>query len=326
MTLDTTDLRAVLGERAATVTHVPDFAAEAAHLGRRTQRRRVVSSLAGAAVVVAGILGITQLAGNPHRAVLPASNFGLETYSDGMKLVVAREGGSSLDFQVRLPETADRTPASVGVSLSCAAPTAVDDPSRPADQEISISVNGQNQGAITGCDKKFVANAGVSISWTPAQQSFKPGSVLRVHAAITGEPLPDARVRVGVYAAVPLDQYVFPPRPAHLAAVESHGDIGGGKTLGTLSATGQLTQVVRPRHGLAFASETTEPGELDVYVNGKLFQTTRSWVYTESGDMGTPRTLKELGLKAGQPVTVTVVPDRYTGNTWQVDIIDTATN
>ena len=84
--------------------------------------------------------------------------------------------------------------------------------------------------------------------------------------------------------------------------------------------------MVRPRHGLAFASETTEPGELDVYVNGKLFQTTRSWVYTESGDMGTPRTLKELGLKAGQPVTVTVVPDRYTGNTWQVDIIDTATN
>ena len=80
MTLDTTDLRAVLGERAATVTHVPDFAAEAAHLGRRTQRRRVVSSLAGAAVVVAGILGITQLGGNPHRAALPASNFGLETY------------------------------------------------------------------------------------------------------------------------------------------------------------------------------------------------------------------------------------------------------
>jgi hypothetical protein len=41
--------------------------------------------------------------------------------------------------------------------------------------------------------------------------------------------------------------------------------------------------------------------------------------------MGTPRTLKELGLKAGQRVTVTVVPDRYTGNTWQLDIIDTAT-
>ena len=61
MTLDTSDLRTVLGERAATVTHVPDFAVTAADRGRRTQRRRVVSGVAGVAVVVAGILGITQL-------------------------------------------------------------------------------------------------------------------------------------------------------------------------------------------------------------------------------------------------------------------------
>ena len=76
MTLDTTDLRTVFAEHAATLTHVPDFATAAAAQGRRTQRRRTAAGVGGIAVVVAGILGLTQLTGDgtepqspPHRRV-----------------------------------------------------------------------------------------------------------------------------------------------------------------------------------------------------------------------------------------------------------------
>ena len=50
------------------------------------------SGFAGVAVVVAGILGITQLGGNPHRAAVPATPKGFATYSSGMKLVKGGAG------------------------------------------------------------------------------------------------------------------------------------------------------------------------------------------------------------------------------------------
>ena len=79
---------------------------------------------------------------------------------------------------------------------------------------------------------------------------------------------------------------------------------------------------VRPRKGLAFDSSTSEPGQLKILVSGKLVKTVRSWTYDESGNFGDALSLKQLGLKAGERVTVTVIPTRYTGRTWLVAVTD----
>ncbi len=322
MTLDTNDLRVVFREQAATLTNIPDFAVSAADRGRRTQRRRVVSGVAGVAVVVAGILGITQLGGNPHRAAVPASTKGFATYSNGMKLVEAKQGAGPVDFDVKLPATADGKPAAVGVSLFCAAASAKDSNSH-LEPEINVAIDGKPLGSLSGCYKMFPATSSVALSWG-ADNSLAPGSTVRVHVDLSGKTPRDAQLRVGVYAAVPLDQYVFPSAPAHLTPVTRSNSAPEGKVLATLKAGGPTSVVVSPRMGLRFNTTTSEPGQLKILVNGKLVETASSWTYDESGNFGSPHTLKELGLKAGQAARITVVPDRYTGHTWLVSVIDAA--
>jgi hypothetical protein len=321
MTLDTNDLRVVFREHATTVTNVPDFVLSAAARGRRTQQRRAAAGIGGAAVVVAAIVGITQLGGGSHRAAVPTAPKGFATYSSGMKLVEAKEGASPLDFDVKLPATADGKRTAVGVSLSCAAPSAKDSASH-LEPSINLAIDGESEGAVTGCYKAFPASSAVTISWDPKDKSFAPGSTLRVHVGLSGKTPSDARIRVGVYAAVPLDQYVFPPAPAHLTPVtRSEGD-SEAKVIGAIKADGPTTLVVHPKAGLGFDTTTSEPGQLDIYVDGKLVETTDSWTYEESGNYGVRLSLKQLGLKAGQPATVRVVPTRYTGATWLVSVTD----
>lgn len=324
MTLDTNDLRVLLGDRAATVTSVPDFVTSAARGGRRIQRRRATSVVVAAAVIVAAVLGITQLGGASHRAAIPATSNGFAIYSHGMKLVKGEQGGSPLTFDVTLPATPDDKPVAVGVSLSCAAPTATD--ANETDTELAVSINGEQQGSTGGCSKTFPVTSAVAISWEPKGTGYAPGSILHVRVGLTGKPVADAKVRVGVYSAVPLDQYVFPPRPSQLTPVTTTDLSGQGAVLGTINAEGRTRLTVRPEHGLVFNTTASEPGHLGVYLNGKLVDTTYSWTYNEEGTFGSALSLKELGLKAGQAATVSVVPTGYTGPTWIVSIVDRATN
>ena len=210
-------------------------------------------------MVVAGILGVTQLDGNPHRAAVPASNFGLETYSDGMKLWWPGRGDRHAGLPGRLPETADGTPAAVGVSLSCASPSAPDSVD-PETSRINLSMDGAQLGAITGCYKRFPALSAVTISWDVKDLSFAAGSTHRIHVELSGEAPPDARLRVGVYTSVPLDQYVFPPAPAHTHPGHAQRDAPDGKVLATIKADDVRSVTVRPRKGLEFDTTTTEPG------------------------------------------------------------------
>ena len=324
MTLDTNDLRVLLGDHAATVTSVPDFATSAATGGRRIQRRRATSVVVAAGMVVAAILGITQLGSGSHRSAVPATPKGFAMYSNGMKLVKGEQGASPLTFDVTLPATADGKPVAVGVSLSCAAPQADENHLGP---EMNLSINGVQQGGVTGCYKAFPAMSSVTISWNPKDQAYAPGSTLHVAVALSGKTPPAAQLRVGVYSAVPLDQYVFPPRPAHLTTIEHADASPPGKVLGTIKAGGPTSLVVRPKKGLSFSSTSTEPGHLEILVNGKVVDSVNSWSYDEQSSFNVTLSVKQLGVSAGQRVRVTVVPTRYTGeHTWAVSITDRATN
>ena len=131
-----------------------------------------------------------------------------------------------------MPATADGKPTAVGVSLSCASPSARDTVNHGT-PSLSLSMDGEQQGAVTGCYKAFPARSAVTISWEPKDMSFAPGSTHRIHVELSGEAPADAQLRVGLYASVPLDQYVFPPAPAHLTPVTRSQMAPDGKVLAT---------------------------------------------------------------------------------------------
>jgi hypothetical protein len=240
-----------------------------------------------------------------------------------MKLVKARQGSSPLDFEVTMPATADGKPLAVGVSLSCASPSAPDSVNNEA-PSVNLSMDGEQQGAVTGCHKAFPTSSAVTISWDLKDKSFAAGSTHRIHVDLSGDVPPNTQLRVGVYASVPLDQYVFPPAPAHVTPVTRSQMSPDGKVLATVKAGGPTSVTVRPRKGLEFDTSTSEPGQLKILVNGKLVKTVSSWTYDESGDFGDAYSLKQLGLKPDEAARITVIPDRYTGRTWLIAVTDRA--
>jgi hypothetical protein len=316
MTLDTNDLHAVFETHAADVTVVPDFAGPAATRGRRAQRRRAVGGVVGVAIVVAGVFGLLQVGLGAHRSATPAgTTYGLDEYSQGMRLVTAHEGGtpSGLDFDVTLPASADGKPTGLGLSLSCAAP-------KPG-QIVNVAINGVRVGGTGPCGTTLPKSAGVMTSWPASVQPIASGSTIHVHVTWSdGKPRAGSQFLVGVYVPIPVNQYVYPPRPVHLTPADSQQEMSGpdeGASLGSLSSSTR-SLVVRPQHGLTFVLQTTEPGYLQVYVNGKREFSARSWVYTPYSTVGSIVSLAQLGISAGDPVTLTVVTTGYTGDTWRV--------
>lgn len=322
MTLDTNDLRGAFEHDVAELTQVPDFSSVAASRGRRTQRVRALAGTASVAVLVAAVLGLSQGSLWSHKTATAASPKGFVAYANGMKLIAGHEGGSQLSFDVTLPATADGKPAPVGFSLGCASPKA--DPTH-LKGKVNLVINGQPQGSVSGCGKVFPSGPAYMISWDPKDKAYSPGSTLHVGVAVTGMSTADARLRVGAYQGVPISEYVFPPRPAQLTPIRDAIHLGNYTYISTVSATKPQPVVVSPKRGLVFGVATTEPGQLDILVNGKVVTTVNSWVYTPEGVGPTAFSLKALHLKAGEPVTVSVVPTRYTGDTWRVDIADSAT-
>ena len=63
------------------------------------------------------------------------------------------------------------------------------------------------------------------------------------------------------------------------------------------------------------------PGTLTIDVNGTAVDSFSSWDY-KNDSWWTSKTLGELGISAGDEVTVTVTAERFPGSTWAVLLSD----
>jgi hypothetical protein len=174
-------------------------------------------------------------------------------------------------------------------------------------------------GGIGGCQTSLKTSDPIFTSWDSVV-SF--GTVHRVRLYWKdGKARPGSVFLAGVYQAVPLASYVYPSAPSHLLVPETSNEVDGHRAIATLSPQ-HTSIVIRPRRGITVQLDTTSPGQLELYVNGKRVDTMETWVYTESGALSGPFPLAQLHIKAGEKVTVKVVPIRFSGDTWRLAIAD----
>lgn len=120
---------------------------------------------------------------------------------------------------------------------------------------------------------------------------------------------------VGVGVPVPFSEYSFPPRPETLAGIEDFIEPGGVNIRADRNDPGapRTLEMVWPGPSEVTAALDT-PGRLVVSINGTVVHTATSWGYHGSVSVAT---VGAGEVAPGQVVTVTVVPERATGD-WNV--------
>lgn len=125
---------------------------------------------------------------------------------------------------------------------------------------------------------------------------------------------------VGIGEPVPVSEYSFPPRPETLVDIDdlnAPGDITIRADRNDPDARQTLTVVWRELCYLDAALNT--PGRLEVLVDDKAVYDLDSWSYGGTSGSATFEEEDGLQLSPGQTVTITVIPERTTGD-WSVQL------
>lgn len=320
--MNLTDLTEVLRDRA----ELDDTAHDARMAGIRGRvlatRRRF--ALAGVVCVVLAVVSAVFL--TVPRAVEPANPpRSFPEYADGARLV--------------LQEWADLPTNSVTVEY---APTSDEFvlfdrcSAEPAMVRI-ITINGhfaQSGGCEYGgatqfanlarfggeAGKPLVITMIVGVGRVVGEPPEKVEDVRPPDEAATGE------FAIGVGELVPVSEYSFPPRPETLEDIDDLGvsaDNPGGVTIRADRDdpdARQTVSLVWPG-SIAVRAALNTPGRLEVFINGKAVYDVDSWDYSRMSGSATLGEADGLVFPPGQPVTVTVVPERTTGD-WIVQLTE----
>lgn len=129
---------------------------------------------------------------------------------------------------------------------------------------------------------------------------------------------------VGIGEPVPVDEYPFPPRPETLVDIEElvppvdqSGDINIRSDRNDPDALQTLTVEWPGSCRLEAALNT--PGRLEVLINDKTVYDVDSWSYDGLSGITTVGEDDGLQLSPGQTATITVIPERTTGD-WIVQL------
>lgn len=313
--MNLTDLRDVLDERSTT-----DHAEARAHLMltgvherlRVRARRRRVASVAAAATAVlavaAGTLAVTRPHNDPPAPVDGSARTvkGFAEYADGARVVAAESARPPADH---VSVSFVPTTLKLAFLSRCA---------DGEDESYRLLLNGRQMSVGDGC--------GQIIRSTPEALSKEYGLTVGKRASVTltktGTPIGELAVAVGV--DVDPSRYPYPPRPAALTPLELPSvDRDDPHRLLVRSIPGRpeltITAAVRwPWTGeLNLWSNT--PGALTVKLNGVQVFHGQWWDYS-AGQWGGPsaeQVQRLLRPTRGQPVQVTVTPERTTGD-WAV--------
>jgi len=126
---------------------------------------------------------------------------------------------------------------------------------------------------------------------------------------------------IGVGEVMPVSEYPFPPRPETLYDIDdldsSEADIEIRADRNDPDARQEIS-VVWPG-SLELSAALNTPGRLEVFINGKVVYDIDSWGYGRSSGMAILGEKDGLNFSPGQTITITVVPERTTGD-WSVQL------
>lgn len=317
--MNLTDLRDVLDERSASYEVEARSHLTLTGVQRRLaiRRRRRITAAAAAVVVVlaagAGTLAVTRASGRtPAVAPTVATVLGFPEYAQGARVIAASSPLVPGATMVSLPFT----PRTTGLVVFARC----DDNTKQYD----IAINGSGRMMSgTGCGSAFTFDP---VETSAGVQAGRP-SVLTV----TFPQGPVAGFAVAVGEKVPVDQYVFPPRPSALPPVENADDMRTTDDQGNLygAATLVRSDPADPNHpvsvpvtwgtGVHLALRAQTPGAMRVSVNGLVVAQGEWWDYDQGLiDAGYDKDWHQRTLPSrGERATLTVTPERMTGD-WAV--------
>jgi hypothetical protein len=312
---DLDELRDVMRSQAASLPDNVDRDHEVHDRIAAHRRRRMVAGTAGTVVLAAAasVLAITWLPGGadtgtpkPAPIVSGTQDQPLPEYLRGGRLIASKEATDARGITMTF------TPTSLdfGFVMSCAnAQLAMERQPRGANFATS-TVNGEGaDGTSCGTTLGLSGDANFGRDGVDAGQRYGVvvGQPVVVHLAFDhGASHQGTQWRIGVYEPVPLADYPFPSRPAHLLPLTNelrYPPLAHLKLYSTRSS-GLATEASFPvHHGLTVRSETVVPGALRLYVDGRLLSTSYSWTY-DNEQSEASFTLAELGVHSGQWVKV----------------------
>jgi hypothetical protein len=338
MSPTTDDLRQVLAHASASTPPLGDLADAAARRGRTTRRRRTATVVAAVALAV-GAAVVPNLPGRtsseppvgrptPTPTATAQGDQPLPEYLRGGRLVATKAETDAKGLTLRWTPTS----LAFGLAYSCANAD-WSSSGFPADKSAIpvLSVNGTPY-AGTGCEadlSTFGDNDMGGLNSPDWAGEF--GLQVGVPAVVRFE-FPDpysfegTRFRVGVYEAVPLDEYPFPDRPDQLRPLDNGAVQSDGRRLVWGDGSGDsegFTYTVPVERGLEVRVATVEPGEWRMLVNGVVMASARSWTYEQEG-FGAFLSLDQLGIRPGDEVVLSFQTDRFTGNTYEFAVYDHA--
>lgn len=269
---------------------------------RSRRRRRRIGALAAAAIVLLAAVAVPvarssrTLTGTGH--VTPIAK--AVQYRDGGKLV----GTASLDTAKTKQVSVTFTPTAKPII-----PVA-----HCTDLTATVTVAG-NRKPLFGGSCSVSASLGANGQPLP----FPLGKPATITLTINSG---GGLAQLAVYQGVPLDEYVFPPRPAKLAPPPN----GTGPALADstkLGANAKATVNLILGANTQLSAITGAPGELRISVDGTLVRTLTSWDWPPHffTVLLTPDDLARRGIKvkAGQSVRITMQASRFDVPGWVVN-------
>ncbi len=341
MTPTTDDLKHRLAQVSAEPPVVGDLAERAARRGRTIRRRRSGVVVVAVAVAVAGLV-LPNLPGRtappppsdqptPTPTVTADGDVPLPEYLRGGTLVASKEETdakgitlvftpTSLDFGLVYSCAGEHFSTSTFPAAVKAMPLlsikGVPYASTGCGQSLGLSGDG-DMGRVKGLDwaAEYGLKAGV-----PAEVRFEFPDPHRYDGT---------RFRIGVYQAVPLDEYPFPDRPEVLLpdfdAFNALLPRYGGPRLVFSGAhpsdpTG-FTYTVPVSKGLRVVLQTVAPGTFRLFADDRLVATQYSWTYdSESHEFSV--SLSDLGIASGDQVAIRFEVDRFPPGTYRFAVYD----
>jgi hypothetical protein len=319
--MNLTDLTEVLRDHA----ELDDTAHDARMAGIRARvlgtRRRL--ALTGVVCVVLALVGTVFLAlPRQVQPAEPARSF--PEYGSGSRLVMQAWRDLSTDSV-----TVEYTPKSDSFVLfeRCVAES--------ANQVLvnMITINGREvKGG--GCDGGGVMEIGDLAKYGGAVGKPLVITMIVGFGRVEGEPpekVEDVRspdesatgeFAIGIGELVPISEYSFPPRPETLEDLDdiaAPGDINIRADRNDPDAPQTLNVTWSGPYRLLVSLNT--PGRIEVLVNGKVISDVDSWDYGVMTGFGNVGDDDELRLSPGQTATITVIPERTTGD-WIVQLAE----
>ena len=329
--MNLTDLRDVLDERSATYEVEARSHLTLTGVQRRLKirrRRRIAATAAAVVVVLAGAAGTLAVTHSSRRTPTAAPTVamvgGFPEYAAGARVIAASALPVPRDGLLFTPTTTDLV-----FFERCDPPESA--PKLDAKGEPVLGpmhylwLNGHQLFGGTGCGGSWATNL------------TDPASGLLVGRAnsltVTFAAKPDISIAVAVGERVPVDQYVFPARPAELAPLDTEEldyrdpENKGWKPAVLRADPADPNQPVQTtvvwRNDLHLMQRSQTPGAVTVTVGGVTIGRSQWWDYGQTlNDGGYSADWKGKLPKPGQLVTVTVTPERMTGE-WMVALQQT---